>query len=429
MNKEDLKSWISNNLNVAIIGYHGTGKSTKTISTLKEMGLTYKYLHCPTLDPMLDLLGLPKTLEDENGPYVDFIKPRSLDYGNVEVLIFDEPTRANKKIRDALLEIILMKSINGVPFPKLKSVIVAFNPADSEDVQYQVDELDPAFLDRFDVIYNMDYDVDVDYFREKYGKDLADPAIEFWREIPVELRKKHFSPRRLDFVLNAYRLGVDVVHCAPSCADVSKLLQRIDGGSIVEKIHRLIKKDNDNDSKKFISSSYNRDLVLVHMKNDNEIESYFLPFLSKEFFLSYCTERINDSPPVEIHSDDFGTKTVSSLSINICNNLKREKFRETILRLFYGKTNATLEKIKQETTSSLCILGTTFEDKSLDWLNTKPDLSKYIDQCMTVNTLWEFPKDSTGGKVKEILDKIKLSNLSRTSCLYKKYKLLRERFA
>ena len=71
-----MRLWMENKLNVLLIGRHGVGKSQMTQAFwYNEMGLTEgetcKYLSASTLDPWVDLVGIPKEGDDHD---IDFIQ-------------------------------------------------------------------------------------------------------------------------------------------------------------------------------------------------------------------------------------------------------------------------------------------------------------------------------------------------------------------
>lgn len=428
INNEDLDFWIQNNLNVALIGCHGVGKSSIILDAWKRNGVNGKYFHSPTIDPFVDLIGVPRVLQGKDGEYLDFIKPKQLDYENVESLFFDEINRASRKVQDALLELILFRSINGVSFPKLKNIIVAINPVSDGDVDYNVEELDLPFLDRFDIHYEMPYDCDVDYFRNKYGKDVADPSVEWWREIPVDLRKKTFSPRRLDMLLKINSLGGDITHCAPKeiRPKLGELLKRIDSGSVLEQIHKLIKRGNDKETEKFVAKINNKDLVLNYMKEDPSIQDYFIRFIASEQLIAYWTDH---SAPQETIHGLTGSVNVSSIAASIGRNLHDAKFRNRIKTIFYsGIENGVIKKIKTDTHQALCLINTSFLEGLNSSLTGKLDLNHYIDKCMLINTLYDHVNASTieKEKVEEYLSLVDVSRDSKSSCLVKKIQWIRD---
>lgn len=170
-----LASFYNNRQNVLLIGKHGVGKTAMIKKVFEDAGLilgeSYLYFSASTLDPWTDLIGVPKEIIDEDGDRVlDFVRPKALSKNSkIEAIFFDEYNRAPKKIRNAIMELIQFKSINGKKFPNLKVVWAAINPETEEEI-YDVEKLDPAQKDRFEIPLPIPYECDSDYFAKNMAK-------------------------------------------------------------------------------------------------------------------------------------------------------------------------------------------------------------------------------------------------------------------
>jgi hypothetical protein len=194
----DLKFWIENNFNVLLKGKAGTGKTSVVLDAFKKYNLKYKYFSTSTMDPWVDFIGVPKEKTDENGKsYLSLVRPKEFEDDDIEAIFLDEFNRSHKKVRNAVMELIQFKSINGKKFNNLKMIWAAINPDDDEDQKYDVEPLDPAQIDRFHIMVNVPYTPHVTYFRNKYGENIADTAINWWKELSKE-QKNLVIPRRLD---------------------------------------------------------------------------------------------------------------------------------------------------------------------------------------------------------------------------------------
>lgn len=195
---------IKHNQNVLFVGDHGIGKSTIIMQAFKDAGLNFRYYSASTMDPWVDFLGVPKEVKNESGePVLRLVRPEGIDT-EVEALIFDELNRSHPKIRNAVMELIQFKSINGRRFPNLRVVWAAINPSDSE-ASYDVEELDPAQQDRFHHIIELPYQPDVSFFKKKFN-NLGESACEWWGAQTKDV-KKAISPRRMDYALEIVSLG------------------------------------------------------------------------------------------------------------------------------------------------------------------------------------------------------------------------------
>lgn len=216
-----LDGWIANNLNVCLVGKHGIGKSTIILDAFNRHNLKYKYFSASTLDPWVDFLGIPTVKAVEDKSYIDFILPQGMDE-DLEAIFLDEFGREAKQIRNALMELIQFKSINGRSFPKLRFIWVAMNPSTDSDT-YNVEEIDPAQLDRFHIITELYDEPDVAYFSSKFPEH-AKPAIDWYKQQSKEVLS-FLSPRRLDYVLEAIKNGVNPKYLLPADANTSELVK------------------------------------------------------------------------------------------------------------------------------------------------------------------------------------------------------------
>ena len=133
INNSDLDIWIENEWNVLFQGKHGVGKTATVMAAFNRHDLNWKYFSAATMDPWVDFIGIPKEKMDEDTgeSHITLVQPKGLR--EVEALFLDELNRAPKKVRNAVMELIQFRSINGIPFPNLKFIWAAINPDDEED--------------------------------------------------------------------------------------------------------------------------------------------------------------------------------------------------------------------------------------------------------------------------------------------------------
>ena len=149
--------WISNRLNVMLIGRHGVGKTAIVTDAFNRHNLKWRYFSASTMDPWCDFIGVPKeknenelceqmklvkqiahinfqsaisfikqnwkldddsskeivnhVLQDKGVAYLDLVRPYDFATDSVEALFFDEFNRSPKKIRNAVMELIQLKLI------------------------------------------------------------------------------------------------------------------------------------------------------------------------------------------------------------------------------------------------------------------------------------------------------------------------------
>jgi len=290
-----LKTYLKNEKNILFIGKHGCGKTTVIRKLWESEGLKYRMFSASTMDPWVDFIGIPKEKTDEDGKsYLDFIRSRDFQDDEVEAILMDEYSRGHKKIRNAVMELIQFKSINGRVFKNLKIVWAAINPSDDEENDYDVEKLDPAQEDRFQIHIYMPYKPSLSYFSNKYSPEIAASAVEWWKDLennsPEIINK--VSPRRLDYALEVFYLGGDVRDVLPVQCNVSDLKKRLGQAPAMARLIEILgSKDKEKEAKKFMSIENNYSYVINSIVADNNLIDFFIPLLdSEKISKNLCSE-------------------------------------------------------------------------------------------------------------------------------------------
>lgn len=147
-----------------LIGKHGIGKSESIKSSMEELGYRMVTLFLGQAADAGDIIGLPDkrvvpmTYTNEAGIEVtenvnvtDFNPPKwwPFDMSEKVIIFLDEINRGKPEIMQCIMDMVLNRKLNGRMLPPETRIIAAMNPVD--DGYYQVDDLDPALLDRFNV--------------------------------------------------------------------------------------------------------------------------------------------------------------------------------------------------------------------------------------------------------------------------------------
>lgn len=285
MNETKLDFYIKNNLNVIFVGKHGTGKTSVVKDAFDRNGLKWKYFSASTMDPWVDFVGVPRTQTDpETGKeYLGLVRPREFVNDEIEALFFDEFNRSNKKVRNAVMELLQFKSINGHAFNNLRIVWAAINPDDDDDASYDVEKVDPAQLDRFQICVNVNYAPSARYFTKKFGQETSEAACAWWSGLPDNM-KNLISPRRLDYALDVFNFGGDMRDVLPAKTNVSKLLDNLSRGSIKKRLEEVMSLDDDEKTSEWLHDGRNfTDCIETICKNDKFLD-YFVPHMTNEQF-------------------------------------------------------------------------------------------------------------------------------------------------
>lgn len=282
ISQPELDFFIDNNRNVLFEGEHGVGKTSMIFECFKRHNLNFKYLSGSTLDPWVDFVGVPKELEDANGElYLGLVRPQDWAKDEVEALFIDEYNRAPKKVRNAVMELIQFKSINGKKFNKLRFVWVAINPEDSDTNEYDVEPLDPAQKDRFHCHVYIPNKPSYEYFRDKFSDKVATEAINWWNGLSTEVQTK-VSPRRLDYALEIVEMGGNVNYVLPKESNPKILVEKIGGRSIKDILFELQKSQDEERIKKWFANDNNLIEALPEVTKRTNYIAYFMPFMPEE---------------------------------------------------------------------------------------------------------------------------------------------------
>lgn len=275
-----LKHFAEKGLNVLFEGKHGVGKTSTIMSLFNDLGMNCQYYSASTLDPYIDFRGIPKIVDNSDGSHVlELIRQSRLE--DAEVIFIDELNRSPKALRNALLEIIQFKTINGTPLPKLRMVWAAVNPEDLQET-YDVEPLDPALRDRFHVCVQVPYNPCLAYFAEKYGEHNTEVACGWWKDLSNDLKDK-ISPRRLDEALNWYLTGGELVDILGDIPGLGILRKGLISDPISKVLFDLYDYGNGDTMsiKAWINNLLNLEAAIPHMVESPELFS-LTEQLSKE---------------------------------------------------------------------------------------------------------------------------------------------------
>lgn len=323
-----LRLYAKNNFNVLLSGRHGVGKTEiiKKVFT-EEFGDKWAYFSASTMDAWVDFIGVPKAVKREDGKTVlDLIRPARFADDEVEALFFDEYNRSPVKVRNAVMELIQFKSINGRKFKNLKVIWAAVNPF-SEEGTYDVEEIDPAQLDRFPIKIDMPYKLERSYFNKKHGA-LAKPFMQWWTQHTDEIKYK-ISPRLLDQSIEIYKVGGDLKHVFPVESNVNQLIKEIKSISIDDEWKQVVK-----------MTANDKEVFFSNLSNVQKFESFILSDLDK--YIDYISEdyvvnQINLKNKEWLTTLLVNEKSISKELKKEIESLKNITFKET-LEFYLGIT-------------------------------------------------------------------------------------------
>lgn len=133
--------------NIMLVGRHGIGKSEILTEYFNSRGMPVVPLFLGQMADPRDLIGIPA--RNEKTGKTDFMPPYwfPLD-GKPIVLFLDELNRARPEILQTIMDLALNRTLAGRRLPEGSRIISAVNEGD----RYQLTDLDPALVSRFDIV-------------------------------------------------------------------------------------------------------------------------------------------------------------------------------------------------------------------------------------------------------------------------------------
>lgn len=168
--------------NIMLVGNHGIGKSEILTEYYAAKGMPVVALFLGQMSDPGDLIGIPN--KNEATGKTDFMPPYwfPLD-GKPIVLFLDELNRARPEILQTIMDLALNRKLAGRLLPEGSRIIAAANEGD----QYQLTDLDPALVSRFNIISFCPTPQEWLLWAKKAAVDHR--VIEFIQEDPIWLDK------------------------------------------------------------------------------------------------------------------------------------------------------------------------------------------------------------------------------------------------
>lgn len=143
--------------NIMLVGRHGIGKSEILTQYFSSKGMKVVALFLGQMSDPGDLIGLPSKAEFTSGKgrndvaiRTEFIPPYWWPLNNEPIVLFlDELNRARPEVLQTIMDLALNRKLASRLLPEGSRIISAVNAGE----EYQLTDLDPALVSRFN-IYN-----------------------------------------------------------------------------------------------------------------------------------------------------------------------------------------------------------------------------------------------------------------------------------
>ena len=139
--------------NIMLVGKHGIGKSEILTSYFNSKGLKVVTLFLGQMADPGDIIGIPSKVEKQDAKgkatsHTDFTPPYWFPQDDQPIVLFlDELNRARPEILQTVMDLTLNRKLAGKALPKGSHVISAVNDGE----EYQLTDLDPALVSRFNI--------------------------------------------------------------------------------------------------------------------------------------------------------------------------------------------------------------------------------------------------------------------------------------
>ena len=166
--------------NIMVVGKHGIGKSELIRDFYTQQGLPVESFFLGQMSDPGDLIGLMH--KDEQTGRSVFLPPYWWPLSQAPMVLFlDELNRARPEILQAVYDLALNRRLAGKSLPPGSRVVAAINHGD----EYQLTELDPALLSRFN-LYEFTPTIE-DWLLWARVKGLDSRVTDFIQEQPFHL--------------------------------------------------------------------------------------------------------------------------------------------------------------------------------------------------------------------------------------------------
>ena len=213
--------------NILLAGKHGIGKSQILTNYYKKTGIKVIPLFLGQMSDPGDLIGLP--YKNETTGKTEFMPPYWFPTDGTPIVLFlDELNRARPEVLQTIMDLALNKTLAGKSLPKGSRIISAVNTGD----EYQLTDLDPALVSRFNVFEFMPSVPEWLLWAEKSGID--ERIISFVSQNPdyldgAALRKEDMGLEKTPDRRGWERIS-DIIKGKPNVSD--EIYKKISAGII-----------------------------------------------------------------------------------------------------------------------------------------------------------------------------------------------------
>jgi hypothetical protein len=316
--------------NIMLVGNHGIGKSEILTEYYKSKGMPVVALFLGQMSDPGDLIGIPN--KNEKTGKTDFMPPYWFPTdGKPIVLFLDELNRARPEILQTIMDLALNRKLAGRMLPEGSRIISAVNKGD----QYQLTDLDPALVSRFN-IYNFKPSAQEWLLWAKKEK-VDNRVIDFIQENQIWLDKDSDSKEGADTGLDktpdrrAWKRVSDIIKGE---SEISDVLGKVITGIVGARAAAVFVSDVSNNK---IISAYE---VLLNFEKAKETlkgyELHQLAIVNDKIFRYLEAEKIHEKSKKTISQNleayfDYLTESKKEAAAHFANNYTSGTYSNAIV--------------------------------------------------------------------------------------------------
>ncbi len=321
-----IKAHITRGTSVVLRGPHGVGKTAMVKQAFDELAYNSLYFSASTMDPYIELVGVPRSVKDGKIYFLDMVKRREFANDEIDAIFIDEYNRSPKEVRNALLELIQYKTIHGYKLNRLKAVVIAINPDDHPIFEYDVEKLDSTQKDKFQAFIDLKFELSEDYIAERYG-NMGLRAISWWNNLPDAIRYK-VSPRRLCWALDEIKSEGYVEDILADDMDREGLLSvlSVEDDSTIKK---YAEENDAENAKKLINDLSKHKVVMSIIDGDSELCEFYLPLIKSNDVLGQAAK---NNAKIYDHMLKYGGTRYKKVLCEMLSATKESKFVKPALK-------------------------------------------------------------------------------------------------
>lgn len=316
------------NHNIMLIGKHGIGKSQILEKYFSSRGCKVVTLFLGQMSDPGDIIGLPH--KNEETGTTEFLPPFWFPSDNKPIVLFlDELNRSRPEVLQSVMDLTLNRKLAGRPLPEGSRIISAVNNGD----EYQLTELDPALVSRFNIYEFV-------------------PSVNDWI---VWAKENGIDSRIINFIQwNPYSLdNANEKKYSDDCMEKSPDRRGW------ERVSSILceEEEPDNDIKSIIAGIIGK-----------ETANLFFDFMDKNRILTAKEILLNDFEKTKIIFQKYGTPEFAAINDSLFEYLEKiqpgSKTKAQVAENFIAYWNYICENDLQEVKAHFanCIAGTAYPD-------------------------------------------------------------------